>query len=89
MKLGRNDPCHCGSGEKYKKCHLEQDEAARLQQLAADAAVRAKAAADAEASGEKPAVKKAPDRAPPPPSPAARSKGLSGKSSVGARRRSV
>lgn len=20
-KLGRNDPCHCGSGRKYKKCH--------------------------------------------------------------------
>jgi hypothetical protein len=20
-KLGRNDPCHCGSGQKYKKCH--------------------------------------------------------------------
>jgi len=20
-KLGRNDPCWCGSGLKYKKCH--------------------------------------------------------------------
>ena len=20
-KVGRNDPCHCGSGKKYKKCH--------------------------------------------------------------------
>jgi uncharacterized protein YecA (UPF0149 family) len=20
-KLGRNDPCSCGSGKKYKKCH--------------------------------------------------------------------
>jgi len=20
-KLGRNDPCYCGSGLKYKKCH--------------------------------------------------------------------
>jgi hypothetical protein len=20
-KLGRNDPCHCGSGRKFKKCH--------------------------------------------------------------------
>ena len=19
--LGRNDPCHCGSGKKFKKCH--------------------------------------------------------------------
>ena len=24
-KLGRNDPCHCGSGKKYKKCHLDLD----------------------------------------------------------------
>ena len=25
---GRNEPCHCGSGKKYKKCHLLGDEAA-------------------------------------------------------------
>ncbi len=24
-KLGRNEPCHCGSGIKYKKCCLEKD----------------------------------------------------------------
>jgi SEC-C motif-containing protein len=24
-KLGRNDKCHCGSGKKYKHCHLGQD----------------------------------------------------------------
>jgi len=23
-KIGRNDPCHCGSGKKYKKCHMTQ-----------------------------------------------------------------
>lgn len=28
MKLGRNEPCHCGSGQKYKKCCLEKDDAA-------------------------------------------------------------
>lgn len=22
---GRNDPCHCGSGRKYKNCCLERD----------------------------------------------------------------
>lgn len=22
-KIGRNDPCHCGSGKKFKKCHGE------------------------------------------------------------------
>jgi tetratricopeptide (TPR) repeat protein len=27
-KPGRNDPCHCGSGNKYKKCCLAKDEAA-------------------------------------------------------------
>jgi hypothetical protein len=26
IPIGRNDPCHCGSGKKYKKCHLEKDE---------------------------------------------------------------
>ena len=25
---GRNEPCHCGSGEKYKKCHLVLDQEA-------------------------------------------------------------
>ncbi len=25
---GRNDPCHCGSGRKYKHCCLDKDEAA-------------------------------------------------------------
>jgi hypothetical protein len=27
---GRNDPCPCGSGKKYKNCHLRTDEAAPL-----------------------------------------------------------
>lgn len=22
VKIGRNDPCHCGSGVKFKNCHL-------------------------------------------------------------------
>jgi hypothetical protein len=25
QKLGRNDPCWCGSGRKYKDCHLRRD----------------------------------------------------------------
>jgi len=24
MKIGRNDPCPCGSGKKYKKCCLDK-----------------------------------------------------------------
>ena len=27
-KIGRNDPCHCDSGKKYKQCCLASDEAA-------------------------------------------------------------
>ena len=34
-KTGRNDPCPCGSGNKYKKCCLAKDEAAGREQLAA------------------------------------------------------
>jgi Mlc titration factor MtfA (ptsG expression regulator) len=26
-KIGRNDPCYCGSGLKYKDCHLQKDNA--------------------------------------------------------------
>jgi hypothetical protein len=35
---GRNDPCRCGSGKKYKACCLDKDEAAARE-------ARAKAAA--------------------------------------------
>jgi SEC-C motif-containing protein len=27
-KVGRNDPCHCGSGKKFKKCHGAAGQAA-------------------------------------------------------------
>jgi tetratricopeptide (TPR) repeat protein len=43
-KIGRNDPCPCNSGKKYKKCCLASDEAAaratRPAQLAAAPARR-------------------------------------------------
>ena len=26
QKIGRNDPCWCGSGKKYKDCHIELEE---------------------------------------------------------------
>ena len=29
-KMLRNDPCWCGSGKKYKKCHLNEDESKRF-----------------------------------------------------------
>jgi hypothetical protein len=39
IKIGRNDPCHCGSGQKYKRCCQEKDEAAeRAARAVAEAA---------------------------------------------------
>jgi tetratricopeptide (TPR) repeat protein len=34
-KIGRNDPCRCGSGQKYKRCCLPRDEAAAAADRAA------------------------------------------------------
>jgi hypothetical protein len=34
MDIGRNDPCPCGSGKKYKKCCLAKDEEARREEAA-------------------------------------------------------
>ena len=38
---GRNDPCPCGSGKKYKNCHLDKDEAAAREARAKQAATAA------------------------------------------------
>ena len=43
-KAGRNDDCPCGSGKKYKKCHLREDEEASSKALAEENAAKAKAA---------------------------------------------
>lgn len=32
-KIGRNDPCPCGSGKKYKHCHLPLEEAKQAEEL--------------------------------------------------------
>lgn len=37
MKIGRNDPCPCGSGKKYKKCCLNKSEIEFLAEAAFDA----------------------------------------------------
>lgn len=29
-KIGRNDPCWCGSGKKYKKCHMNREQQDRI-----------------------------------------------------------
>ena len=46
VKTGRNDPCPCGSGKKYKKCHQEADEKAESRDISkvnAEAASKVKA----------------------------------------------
>jgi hypothetical protein len=44
----RNDPCPCGSGKKYKKCHRAEDEAAVHAMLAQQKAAAEAKALDAE-----------------------------------------
>ena len=44
-KPGRNDPCPCGSGNKYKKCCLPKEEGVEREQLAKGEARRAENAA--------------------------------------------
>ena len=51
MKIGRNDPCECGSGKKYKHCCYDKDLSAR-QTAAAAALAEAGAVADLEADPE-------------------------------------
>jgi len=40
-KTGRNDPCPCGSGQKYKRCCMAKDQAAEYAILAAQQTERA------------------------------------------------
>ncbi|KAA3656721.1 MAG: hypothetical protein DWQ04_30260 [Chloroflexi bacterium] len=55
-KVGRNDPCPCGSGKKYKSCHMRQDlanESAGNGQQVAPAARPATAVSKKRSSGKK------------------------------------
>jgi hypothetical protein len=65
---GRNEPCHCGSGRKYKQCCLAKDEA-KATAARAEASTKAEAAAQAAGtSAEAPATPApAPLRAAKPP----------------------
>lgn len=64
LQLGRNAPCRCGSGKKYKKCCMAKDEAAAHEALekqwtqAAQSAKRVKKgtqkSSDSPASASKP-----------------------------------
>jgi tetratricopeptide (TPR) repeat protein len=50
-RLGRNDPCHCGSGRKYKLCHADADSKAAAPQRDPAAAAALARAAQARAGG--------------------------------------
>ena len=40
QKVGRNDPCYCGSGLKYKKCHMKEDKEKERSRVAHAMAVK-------------------------------------------------
>jgi hypothetical protein len=62
---GRNDPCHCGSGKKYKKCCQEKDAEARHATLEKQWTEAEKAAAK-KAEEEKKAAEQHPTASPKP-----------------------
>ena len=68
-KIGRNDPCHCGTGQKYKRCCEAKDNAARSAELSAQAAARAAAyaAENAEETEQEAAAKPGETKATPRP----------------------
>ncbi len=59
MSTKRNDPCHCGSQNKYKNCCWSKDEAARTVASQEQAAARSEAA-KAEAAAAPPSTTKRP-----------------------------
>jgi hypothetical protein len=67
ITIGRNDACHCGSGKKYKKCHLDKDESTDRKEREKAALNMAKVMAENAAAEEKAAGKNptAPTKKPP------------------------
>ena len=53
VEVGRNDLCWCGSGKKFKKCHLKSDELKRVE----DGYAARTAAAQARSAGVVPGGK--------------------------------
>ena len=66
-ELGRNEVCWCGSGKKYKKCHLKSDELKRMEDhYAARAAAARKQAGGGIVPGGKAKAQKLEKAAQPP-----------------------
>ena len=71
--LGRNEPCHCGSGKKYKQCCLAKDEAAeRAARVKAEEKAEKAEKADKADKGEKAETAPTPEAAPAPAKAAVR-----------------
>ncbi|MBI4678985.1 MAG: SEC-C domain-containing protein [Elusimicrobia bacterium] len=49
---GRNDPCRCGSGKKYKSCCWDKDRSQRIERLAPAPGPKAQAPPAQEAGGK-------------------------------------
>jgi preprotein translocase subunit SecA len=58
---GRNDPCPCGSGKKYKKCHLQKDEEGHNKAVAKAREAAARAAAEEGPAESKEEAARTPD----------------------------
>jgi preprotein translocase subunit SecA len=58
--LGRNDPCWCGSGKKYKNCHMRSDEGREPAPATAGAQPQAARPPAAQAPARQPAGKQPP-----------------------------
>ena len=61
MAIGRNDPCPCGSGKKYKRCCIRKDQEAKRVQRSMEWAQRVVGEPESPTPSEQPA--------PPPPDP--------------------
>jgi hypothetical protein len=55
--VGRNDPCHCGSEKKYKKCCMDKDQTAEHKEIEANWEKSAAAAKEQAEKQEKEAAK--------------------------------
>jgi hypothetical protein len=64
---GRNEPCWCGSGMKYKKCHLRDDMHKRVEAgLSAQYAARSQGGAMPPPRAGKKGKNRPPEATPPP-----------------------
>lgn len=56
-KVGRNDPCPCGSGKKYKKCCMAKDEVQRTEALPEDGNSELSSKSDKDIGSQQPSAR--------------------------------